>query len=97
MNIDFDKVTQVTANGKQYQVVDKSEQIDNPEGKCLLLCLPLVDGLDAPTDKRPNGFKYYARIGSKWGGKPLGHNGLRVDFYPLPKGVTKSKTETALI
>ena len=97
MKIDYNTVTEVTSNGKTYTVVDKASDIGNPEGKCLLLCLPLVDGQDKPTDKKPDGFKYYARLGSKWGGKPIGHNGLRVDFYPLPKGVTASKQETELL
>jgi len=99
---DLDKVTHVIINGKELERVRTNDNIELPDGKCILLGLPLQLGIDKPSakqlaknpDKQP--FKFWARVGSAFGGKPTGTNAIRVDFYPKPDGTTKS-TETAFV
>lgn len=91
----LDTVTHVMINGREYErfiVKDGGE----PEGKAILLGLPckLQEQVSKDKDKEP--FKFYCRIGSKWGGSPQVNNALRVDFYPLKSGVTKA-SETQFV
>jgi len=90
----LDTVTHVIINGKEYERFVIKDG-GNPNGKAILLGVPCVEQSQAPSQKQiakgnNKPFKFWARIGSNFGGKPIANNCLRLDFYPLQSGVTKS-------
>jgi len=89
---DMDKATHVIIQGVEYERFKIAEG-GNPDGKAIAIGLPCKVNVTPATAKSKE-FKYWAKVGSSFGGKPIKDNCLRVDFYPKPIGTTSS-TETA--
>lgn len=67
--VNFDEIEQVNVNGKVY---DRYVAGEDPEGKVLLLALPLTLKTDINKDKSE--FKYWAKIGNFNKGVPIAND-----------------------